>query len=64
MREHICFEAIDCDFLQYVRRSDSWVCLQIYHDLDAPIDCIRCKREKQRVIENMLRKERKSGRLL
>ena len=47
MSKHICFESIDCPFLQYVQKSKSWVCLRWSDDIPHVDLCIECKRIKQ-----------------
>ena len=61
MRKHINFEAIDCEDLQYMRASRSWVCLRYYCDLKYCDDCVQCKFSDLRVKENAIRKEKNRG---
>lgn len=56
-RKHICFESIDCKYLQYIEASNSWVCLDKFFDLSTHEVCQYCRFAKLRVVEDTLRKE-------
>ena len=56
MKTHICFETVDCERLQYVEPSRSWVCLNGFFDLKTVDTCMKCKFDRLRVLENELRK--------
>lgn len=60
MKRHISFDSIDCNELQYVRASRSWVCLRNFYDLDNVDTCMKCRQNAQWVRENKLR-EKKNG---
>lgn len=64
MREHVCFEAVDCKLLQYVRASNSWVCLATCNDLKHVASCMHCK--FARLVDSEKRERRKelNGRFL
>lgn len=49
--KHINFEAIDCRDLQYMRASDSWVCMCHFFDLKDVDFCMRCKFSRLRFME-------------
>ena len=50
--KHIKFDSIDCNDLQYVRPSDSWVCLRYYCDLQHVDTCMQCRFKKLLATEN------------
>ena len=56
MRKHICFEAIDCPYLNYVNASSSWVCLRFYDDISTADCCMKCKFDKLERVEREIRK--------
>lgn len=64
MSGHICFESIDCKKLVYVRESDSWVCMDLFMDLDDCDFCMRCKMLEKRRNEKAMLEVIESGRVL
>lgn len=61
MREHINFEAIECDDLLYMNASKSYVCLRMLTDLDNVDDCMQCKFSKLKAKEDKIRALLKGG---
>ena len=47
MSKHIKFDGFDCPKLQYVKASDSWVCLRFFVDLKDVEECFNCKFDRQ-----------------
>lgn len=64
MREHITFDSIDCKYLQYVKASESWVCLECFLDIDDVNSCMRCKFSRMRDKEKAERRRKSNGRVL
>ena len=58
MKRHVSFDSIDCEKLQYVLASRSWVCLRHFCDLDDVSDCVTCLRNAQWDRENKLRSKK------
>ena len=52
----ITFDSIDCKTLQYITPSHSWVCLDLFTDLDDVSFCMRCKFAKLKLREDEIRK--------
>lgn len=52
----ITFDSIDCETLEYMRPSNSWVCTELFTDIDFVDFCMRCKFEKLKLKEDEIRK--------
>lgn len=64
MKEHICFEAIDCKLLRYVGPSKSWFCFAIYDDIKSVDMCMHCKFARMVDKEKRERRKELNGRFL
>lgn len=64
MSEHICFESVDCKELQYMKQSNSWVCLRYFMDLKHVDSCMRCRFMNKQKIEKLIKEGSCIGRLL
>ena len=64
MREHINFEAIECNDLLYMNASKSYVCMCFLYDLNSVDECMRCKFSKQKAKEDKIRALLKGGVIL
>lgn len=64
MREHITFDSIDCENLQYVKTSESWVCLKCFLDLKHVDSCMHCRFSKLIDKEKRERRIKLNGRIL
>ena len=51
MKEHICFESIDCKDLEYVKQGSCWVCMQMFYDVGDVDFCMQCRFSKKETEE-------------
>ena len=64
MKPHITFDSIDCDKLQYVKASESWVCLACFMDLKHVDSCMHCRFSKLIDKEKRERRARLNAQIL
>lgn len=61
MKRQVFFESVGCEDLQYVKASNSWVCLRRLCDLRYADECYQCKFADLRAKEDKIRKEKRRG---
>ena len=64
MSNHICFEAIDCKELVYMKPANCWVCLRCFCELKYVDNCMRCRFNEKRKKEKAIREGSYYGELL
>lgn len=61
MSKHIKFDGFDCDYLQYIKAGNCWVCLKFSFDLDDVDFCFSCKFARQLEKERLIREGKIHG---